>query len=128
MGRAVLGVVLGLAVSALSISGNLRRGDPHLVSIAPDLISAMAIAVLTYSVVRRAIRRQSPGAGREAGMHTAFIASVVCATAMAVFTWWYLPTHAPSLAAFSAIGSFMLVFVVGYTATLADTRSSQRLL
>jgi hypothetical protein len=87
----------------------------------------MAIAVLISASVRRVIRQQSQSTGRMAGVRTAFTAGVVCAVAMAVFTWWYLPTHARSLAAFSAVGNFVLVFFVGLAATLTSTRSHHRL-
>jgi hypothetical protein len=51
-------------------------------------------------------------------MLTALVAGVVCAAVMAVFTWWYLPTHALSLAAFAAVTSFALVFVIGSACVL----------
>jgi hypothetical protein len=40
------------------------------------------------------------------------IAGAVFAVTMAVFTWWWLPTGAQALAAFSATTGFLALFVL----------------
>jgi drug/metabolite transporter (DMT)-like permease len=120
----VLGIIAGCAASALSIASDLRRGDPHLVSAAPGLLGVIAIAALIYTIVRRS---DSRGSGREAGMQATLGASGVCALALAAFTWFYLPNHPLTLAGFAAVGSVVMVYIVGYAATLLGVRSNMRL-
>jgi hypothetical protein len=125
--RWILGITAGLAASGLSIASNLRRGDPHLVSAGPDLVAAIVVAALIYNAVRQSGASPSHGAGRGAGMLATLLASGICAVTMAAFTWFYLPIHSLTLAAYAAGVSFVLVYVVGYIATRRDVRSNVRL-
>jgi hypothetical protein len=118
----VRGIVAGFAASALSIATNLRRGNPHLVTGAPSLLGAVAVAALAPFGGQAC----ADGSGRQAGVR-AMVASGVCAVAMGAFTWFYLPNHVPTLAAYSAFVSFVLVYIVGYAATRLGVRSNLRL-
>lgn len=122
-----IGLAAGLAASAVSAFGTVRGGDPHLVSTAPDLLSAVLITGFVVLAVRRATTAAGPAAARHAGLETTLTASAVCGVLMALFTLWYLPVHALSLAAFGGGVSFVLVYAVGYLATVLGLRSYEPL-
>ena len=123
----ILGIIAGLAASGLSIAGILRRGDPHLVSPAPDLFGAIVVALLVYIAVRRSSHRESATFRRVAGFRTSFVAACICAAIMSVFTWMYFAIPAAALVAFTGVASFVLLLIVGVITTLLAARSNDRL-
>lgn len=110
------GIAAGMATATLSIAGNLWRADSHLVSAAPDAISAIVLGVLIYRSVRLASCQARTEDAWKAAIGTTTIAAATCATSMAIFTWWYLPSHSLMLAIFGAGMSFCVVGIVGVIA------------
>lgn len=87
----IIGVVLGSIVCAVVIAGNVRRANPHLVSVYPDVVS-VAVAPLVVYVIGR--RRRLNGASSEAvqafGVRVGAIAGAVFAAGLAAFTLYWL--------------------------------------
>ena len=116
MNPRIVGVVAGAAAAAVSIASNLWKNDPHLVSTAPDVVTALAMGVVLFVTLRFAVLQHPANAGR-AGLHATLAAAIVFAVCTGTFTLWYLPVHSWALAAFSAGAGFLLVCVVGFAVT-----------
>jgi len=114
-----IGVVLGLAICALVIAGNIRRTDPHLVSVYPDL-AGMTIAPIAIYILgrRRRLRGDSPEAVVAFGLRAGAIAGGVFAAGLWLFTL-YRSAAWPlwMLASGTAFGSvFVLCSFAAYAA------------
>jgi hypothetical protein len=116
-----VGVAVGLVVSGLSIAGNLWRGDPHLVTTVPGLFTALTmVAVIVLGVCLVVIREP---ATRSAGRRATLLASGVFAACLGMFTLLYLPIHSLTIAGFSAVTGFVLVYLVGFAASFVARRA-----
>ncbi|MGE3275079.1 MAG: hypothetical protein AB7O67_08190 [Vicinamibacterales bacterium] len=113
---AMIGVGAGLLSTVVATVSNLHRGDPHLVSTAPDLLTLVAIVAIVWRAVRWT-GGLDDARGRHPAQVTAVVASTVFAVGMGAFTLWYLPSHAPVLAAAAAVSSFLLACVTGVAAS-----------
>src|SRR5687768_17928486 len=52
-----LGVVAGLLAAGVSVVANLRRGDPHLISTAPDVMTVLIVGLIVSWAVWQAAQR-----------------------------------------------------------------------
>src|SRR5688572_20799555 len=87
----IFGVVLGSIVCAVVIAGNVRRADPHLVSVYPDVISVAVVPVVVYIVGRR--RRLKGGSSdsiQAFGARVGATAGAVFAAGLGAFTVYWL--------------------------------------
>lgn len=86
-----IGVMLGTMVCAVVIVGNTVRGDPHLVSTYPDVVS-VAVAPLVVYVAgrRRRLNGESSEAVQAFGVRVGAIAGAVFAGGLGVFTLYWL--------------------------------------
>lgn len=110
---ATIGVGAGLLSTIVVVASNLRRGDPHLVSTAPDLLTLAVVVAVVWFAVRRVVAQDQREPQRSA-QTTTIVAGAVFALGMGAFTWWYLPSHAIVPAGFAAISGFALVCLVGF--------------
>lgn len=111
-----IGVGAGLLSTVVAVGSNLRRGDPHLVSAAPDLTTLVLVVAVVWLAVRwGGAQRRSEG--RHPALTTTVVASSVFALGMGAFTVWYLPSHAPVLGAFGAVSGFVLAYLAGFAAS-----------
>ena len=117
-----VGVAVGLVITALSIVGNLWRGDPHLVSTVPNLLTALVMAAVTFLGVYGAVTQEpaTPGAGQIVTR----AASGVFAAGLGTFTLIYL--HTLILAGFAALTGFVTVFVLGFVSSVVVGRFLRR--
>lgn len=118
----VLGLLAGLASAGLSIAGNLRHGDPSLVSLAPDFASLLVIAGLVATAVIAAAWL-NPATARRDAWHAAFVAAGALAVAMAAFTRFYLPESGPLPGSVMALAGIILTALGGAVAGRDATRS-----
>ena len=119
-----VGVAVGLVITALSIAGNLWRGDPHLVSTVPNLLTALVMAAVTFLGVYGAATREpaTPGAGQIVTR----AASGVFAACLGTFTLIYLSSVV--IAGFAALTGFVTVFVIGFVSSFVVGRILRRAL
>ena len=106
-----LGVVLGSIVCAVVIAGNVRRADPHLLIVYPDVVS-VAVAPLVVYVVgrRRRLNGESSDSIQAFGIRVGATAGAVFAVGLGAFTlYWFT---AWPLWAFSTGVAFSSVFVL----------------
>jgi hypothetical protein len=109
-----LGAAAGLLGATVSVVSNLRRGDPHLVSVAPDLLSLAVMSCLVWLAVARVgaqDRANTPVACRRATLAAGIVFGVAGG-----FTWWYLPSHPFVLGSVSALVGFSFIYLVGLVA------------
>jgi xanthine/uracil permease len=113
-----IGLLLGLVLCGVAVTGNLLRADPHGVSTYPSLAS-MAIAPLVVFAVGR--HRKLHGvpfdAVRLLGVRVGAIAGAVFAAGIGAYTLYRLQ-HAP-LVAFAVVTAFFSTFVLCSVAGLA---------
>ena len=107
----IIGVVLGSIVCAVVIAGNIRRADPHLVSVYPDVVSVAVVPLVVYVVGRRRrLNGESSQAVQSFGVRVGAIAGAVFAAGLGVFTlYWFA---AWPLLAFGAGVAFSSVFAL----------------
>ena len=110
-----IGVGAGLLSTVAAVASNLRTGDPHRVSTAPDLLTVVVVVAIVWFAVKRA--GQGPAAGRRSAQTATLVASTVFALGMGAFTLWYLPSHALALGGFGAGSGFVLAYLVGFVAS-----------
>lgn len=111
-----LGVVAGLLAAAVSIAANLRRGDPHGLSTAPDILSALIVGLVVWLAVRHAALQHRAHA-QVAAHRTALAASITFAVAMTGFSWWYFNHGSLMMFAFASGTAFGLAYLFGVVAT-----------
>lgn len=112
----VIGAGAGLLAASVSVASSLWRGDPHLVSTAPGFLTFLVVGGLVWFAVKRAAVHNR-GRAFQSGRHAGLAASLTFAVCMGAFTWWYLPSHAFSLAGFGAVSGFVMAYLVGFVAT-----------
>ena len=107
----IIGVVLGAIVCAVVIAGNVRRGDPHLVSAYPDVVS-VAVAPLVVYVIgrRRRLNGESSDSIQAFGVRVGAIAGALFAVGLSAFTLYWFGTR--PLWVYSAGVAFSSVFVL----------------
>jgi hypothetical protein len=107
----IIGVVLGSIVCAVVIAGNIRRADPHLVSLYPDGFSVAVAPLVVYAVGRRRrLNGESSDAIQVFGARVGAIAGSLFAAGIGAFTLYWLA--APPLWAVSAGVAFGSMFVL----------------
>ena len=117
------GVVLGMLLSAVSIAGNMRRGDVHLVSIFPDLVGVALLAVAIYLVTRRQSGRLARQQLLWFGLRQVFVAGVVFATVITVFALgWVRGGSFVYVTFLMSLGSIM---AIGGSAVLLAAREAR---
>ena len=118
-----IGVGAGLLSTAVAVASNLRRGDPHLVSTAPDLLTLVVVVAVVWCAVRWAGAQQQT-AGRHPAQTTTVVTSTVFALGIGAFTLWYLPSHALVLGALAAGSGFALIYLAGFVASRSNQRTA----
>lgn len=107
----IIGVILGTLLCAVVITGNVRRSDPHLVSVYPDVVSiAVAPLVVYVAARRRRLNGDSSEAVEAFGVRVGAIAGAVFAVGLAAFMLYWLPIW--PLWAFASGAAFGSVFVL----------------
>lgn len=107
-----LGVVAGLLAAGVSVAANLRRGDPHLISTAPDVVTALIVGlIVSWAVWHAALRNRAHA--RLAAHRTALAASGTFAVAMSAFAWWYFNHVSFAMFVFGAGTAFGLAYLFG---------------
>jgi hypothetical protein len=107
----IIGVVLGSIVCAVVIAGNVRRGDPHLVSTYPDVVSVAVAPLVVYLVGRRRrLNGESSATVQTFGVRVGAIAGAVFAAGLGAFAMYWLVAW--PLLAFGAGVAFSSVFVL----------------
>ena len=120
---AALGVLLGAFLVASTVIGNIQRGDPHLVSTHPGLISLIVAPVVVFEVTRRYRRAGSSAvAAASFGTRVSLIAAIVFSLGSAIFTIVWLPSHTVSLAIFAFGAAFLITFASGWCAAHLGSR------
>lgn len=120
---AMIGVGTGLLSTAVAVASNLRRGDPHVVSTAPDLLTLVVVVAVVWFAVRWA-GGQPQTSGQNPAKTTTVLASTVFALGIGTFTLWYLPSHAPVLGAVAAGSGFAVIYLAGFVASRALRRAA----
>ncbi len=120
---AKIGVGAGLLSTVVAVASNLRRGDPHLVSTSPDLLTLLAVGAVVWFAVRWAGAQQQ-GTTLHSAKTTTVVASIVFAVGIGAFTLWYLPSHALVLGATAAGSGFALVYLAGLVASRTIQRTA----
>lgn len=118
----VLGIGLGSLLAALSIAGNIRRGDPHLLSTFPGLIIAIVLPVGIYLLMRHRASKVDRDDLTLAGMRMTIAAASVFALALAGFAWWWFPARPLPLVAFALVGTLVGTWVLGVVSSLVSAR------
>ena len=116
-----LGVVAGLLAAGVSVGANLRRGDPHLISTAPDVVTALIVGLLVCWAVWQAAMRDRAHA-QVAAHRTALVASSTFAVAMTAFSWWHFNHGSLVMFAFAAGTAFGLAYLFGVAAARVAAR------
>ena len=117
------GAALGMLLSAVSISQNIRRGDPHLVSTFPDLIGMVLFAVTIYIVTRRQSGRLARQELLWFGLRQVFVGGMVFATVLTLFSLgWFRGGSIAYVMFLIALGSTM---AIGGSAVLLAARPAQ---
>jgi hypothetical protein len=81
--------VLGAIVCAVVIAGNVRRADPHLVSVSPDVVSVALAPLVVFAIGRhRRKNGESSDSIRMFGVQVGAIAGAVFAVGLGVFTMY----------------------------------------
>jgi hypothetical protein len=115
----IIGVVLGSIVCAVVIAGNVRRADPHLVSVYPDLVSVAVAPLVVYGAGHRRRRNgESADSIQAFGVRVGATAGAVFAVGLGAFTLYWLAAW--PLWAFGTGVAFSSVFVLScFSAYLA---------
>ena len=116
-----LGVVAGLLAAGVSVAANLRRGDPRLISTAPDVMTAVIVGLIVAWAVWQAALR-NPAHARVAAHRAALAASSTFAVAMSAFAWWYFNHVSFAMFAFTAGTALGLTYLFGLAATQVAAR------
>jgi hypothetical protein len=105
------GVILGTLICAVVIGGNLRRSDPHLVSVFPNVVSIAVLPIAVYTAGRHRRRRgQSSEAVQAFGVRVGVIAGTVFAVGLGVFTlYWLTAWQLWAFESGAAFGSVLLL-------------------
>ena len=118
----VLGLLAGLTSAGLLIAGNLRDGNPSLVSLAPDGASLLVMAGL-IATAAMAAAWHNPTMARRDAWHAAFVGAGAFAVTLAAFTRWYLPEAGPMLGSIMALAGIILTSLGGAIAGRNTARS-----
>ena len=111
---AAFGISVGLLCAAVSIIGNVLRGDRHTLSLAPDLLSLLAITALLFIGLEAQCRRLPDRTEqRRAGMRTALIVALVFAASLAAFTGIWIPTRDVPLTVAALASTFAVSMALG---------------
>ena len=114
----IIGVILGAIICAVVIAGNVRRADPHLVSVFPDMFSAAVAPLVVYVVGRRRRRNGEAAKAVQAfGIHVGAIAGAVFAIGLAAFALYWLTVW--QLLPFGAGVAFSSIFGLSCLAAYA---------
>jgi hypothetical protein len=116
-----IGVGAGLLSTGVAVASNLQRGNPHRVSMAPDLLTLFIVVAVVWFAVRWA-GGQPRVAGRDSARTATVAASAVSAIGMGAFTLWYLPSHALVLGALGAGSGFVFAYLAGTAASRATQK------
>jgi hypothetical protein len=107
----IVGVVLGAVVCALVIVGNVRRGDAHLVSVYPDVVSVAVAPLVIYGIGRRRrLNGESSDSIQAFGARVGAIAGAVFAVGLAAFAFYWLAAVPPLV--FGTAVAFGSVFLL----------------
>ena len=119
----ILGAVLGSIVCAVVIAGNVRRADPHGVSVYPDIVSvAVAPLVVYMDGRRRRLNGESSDSIQAFGVRVGATAGAVFAAGLGAFTLYWFGAR-PPLWAFGTGVAFSTVFVLScFSAYLAGRK------
>ena len=122
---ALLGVACGAVAAGVSIAGNLRAANPHLVSTFPDLITVVLVPV---AVLLTMVRLRAGGLGRDAQgtaeRRATIVAAVVFSLSLGVFAWYRLGSF--GLAIYTAGTTFIALLIVGFLVSLVCARAGAR--
>jgi|GEM_PF-2841716 hypothetical protein len=120
---AILGTVLGALLTGMSVVGNVGRGDSHLVSVFPDLLSLLIAPVVLFILLRR---RHRAGTGRDllqrSGRIIVTISAVWFAVLLAVFAAFWFSDPSAYLIMINLAGTFVVTCIVGYLSVAVSAR------
>jgi hypothetical protein len=121
----LLGAGCGAVAAGVSIAGNMRTADPHLVSTFPDLISVLVLPAAVLLMMAR-IRTVAPNqdALADASRRAAVIAAGVFSALLGIFAWRRLGSF--GLATYTAGTTFIAVLIIGFLVSLVFARSGAR--
>ena len=107
----IVGVVLGAMVCAVVIAGNVRRADPHMVSVYPDIVSVALAPLVVFAIGRhRRNNGESSDSIRAFGVHVGAIAGAVFAVGIGLFSMYSVAAW--PLWAFGGAVAFSTVFLL----------------
>ncbi len=122
--KRLAGIGAGIVAAALSVAGNVWRGDPHLVSAYPDVLSAAVVPAAVWFAVRRwSGDGGATGASVTAGWYMTAVAASVSAVIHVCFTAYWLPSGWSALVPITAILAFAFTLILGTLAATAAGRS-----
>ena len=116
MGRETrLGIGMGAVIAASSVFGNLVRGDRHILSLFPDLVTLVAVTALLFLGLQANRHRVRSGTDqRQSGLRTTVVAAAVAAVLLAAFAMLWLPNAKLLHGCVVLGGAFASIAVVGY--------------
>jgi len=115
----------GAAAAGVSIAGNLRAANPHLVSTFPDLVTVLLVPL---AVLLTIVRLRAAGRGRDAQgaaeRLATIVAAVVFSLSLGAFAWYWLGSF--GLATYTAGTTFIALLIVGFLVSLVCARRGAR--
>ena len=121
----LLGVGCGAVAAGVSIAGNVRVANPHLVSTFPDLVTVLvlpcAVLLVIYRIRAAGLSRDALGV---AGRRVTVVAAVVFSVSLGAFAWYWLGSF--GLATYAAGTTFIAVLIVGFLVSLVCARTGAR--
>ncbi len=114
--------MVGVFAVTVSVAGTMRRGDPHFVSAAPDLLSLTLVCLAMFAAMRT-LRPLEPSRAREIAPRLTAMAAAVHGIGMAAFSVWYLPSHPTSLGIFAGLSTAAMMALIGWSAARVALRA-----
>lgn len=120
---AVLGAVLGALLAVVSVAGNVWRGDSHLVSVFPDLLSLLIAPAFLFIFLRRRHRAgMGKGVLQRSGRIIVTISAALFAVLLAAFATLRFSDPSAYLIASILAGTFVVTCIVGYSSVEVSAR------
>ena len=119
----ILGTVLGILLTGMSVVGNIGRGDSHLVSVFPDLLSLLIAPIVLFIILRQ---KHRAGTGRDllqrSGRIIVTISAVWFAALLTVFAAFWFSDPSAYLIIINLVGVFVVTCIVGYFSVAVSAR------
>ena len=109
----------------MSIAGNLRAANPHLVSTFPDLATVLLVPL---AVLLTVVRLRRAGLGRDAqgaaDRRATIVSAGVFSLSLGAFAWFWLGSF--GLGTYTAGTTFIALLIVGFLVSLVFARAGAR--